>query len=202
MDRGLKKHRAKGMERGAKENGPKTRGARGKRPQGSKDANIVLIGMPAVGKSTIGVLLAKAVSRDFIDTDVYIQAREGRSLQEIIDREGLEEFCRIEERHVLSLACRGKVMATGGSVVYSAAAMKHLRTYGALIHLTLDLLSIKRRLTNLDSRGVVMAPGKTLDFLYRERMPLYRQYADFTVNCRGKTHEEIVAEIIKRVKIP
>jgi shikimate kinase len=190
------------MEQGAKERGLRTRRAQGNGIKRSKDRNIVLIGMPAVGKSTIGVLLAKAVSRDFIDTDVYIQAREGRSLQEIIDREGLEEFCRIEERHLLALACRGKVMATGGSVVYSAAAMKHLRTCGALIHLTLDLLSLKKRLTNLDSRGVVMAPGKTLDLLYRERMPLYRQYADFTVNCRGKTHEEIVAEIIKKVKTP
>ena len=183
------------------ERGPKTQRARKKRAQRSKDANIVLIGMPAVGKSTIGVLLAKAASRDFIDTDVFIQAREGRSLQEIIDREGLEEFCRIEARHILSLACRGKVMATGGSVVYSEPAMKHLGGCGVIVHLTLDLPAIKKRLTNLDSRGVVMAPGKTIDLLYEERMPLYRQYADFTVNCRQKTHEEIVAEIIRMVKI-
>ena len=80
--------------------------------------------------------------------------------------------------------------------------MKHLRSCGVVVHLTLDLPAIKKRLTNPDSRGLVMAPGKTLDLLYEERMPLYRQYADFTVNCRGKTHEEIVAEIIKRVKIP
>jgi len=160
-----------------------------------------LIGMPAVGKSTIGVLLAKAVSRDFIDTDVYIQAREGRSLQEIIDHEGLEKFCRIEARHILSLVCRGKVMATGGSVVYSEAAMKHLRSCGAIVHLTLDLPAIKKRMTNLDSRGLVMAPGKNLEFLYKERMPLYRKYADFSVDCRGKIHEEIVSEIIRTAKI-
>lgn len=187
------------MEQGVKSRGPITLRARGNR---SKNKNIVLIGMPAVGKSTIGVLLAKAISRDFLDTDVYIQAREGRSLQEIIDREGLEEFCRIEERHILSLVCRGKVMATGGSVVYSQTAMDHLRSCGAVVHLTLDLPAIKKRLTNLDSRGVVMAPGKTLDLLYEERMPLYRRYANFTVSCPGKTHEEIVAEIIKRVKTP
>jgi len=183
------------------ERGPKTQRARKKRAQRSKDANIVLIGMPAVGKSTIGVLLAKAASRDFIDTDVFIQAREGRSLQEIIDREGLEEFCRIEARHILSLACRGKVMATGGSVVYSEPAMKHLGGCGVIVHLTLDLQAIKKRLTNLDSRGIVMAPGKTIDLLYEERMPLYRQYADFIVNCGEKTHEKIVAEIIRMVKI-
>jgi len=190
------------MEPGARDRKTNAQGAKGKRPVRFNDTNIVLIGMPAVGKSTVGVLLAKATSRDFIDTDVYIQAREGRSLQEIIDREGLEEFCRIEARHVLSLACRGKVMATGGSVVYSAAAMKHLGGGGVIVHLTLDLPAIKKRLTNLDSRGVVMAPGKTLDLLYKERLPLYREYADCTVNCRGKTHEEIVAEIIKRVKLP
>ena len=194
----------KGRGQGAgsrEERGPKTQRSRKKKwAKRSKDANMVLIGMPAVGKSTIGVLLAKAVSRDFIDTDVYIQAREGRSLQEIIDCEGPEEFCRIEARHVLSLACRGKVMATGGSVVYSSAAMQHLRACGIIIHLTLDLSAIKKRLTNLNSRGIVMAPGKTIDLLYEERMPLYRQYADFTVNCRQKTHEEIVAEIIRVVK--
>jgi len=173
----------------------------GKMTAKSKEANIVLIGMPAVGKSTIGVLLAKATSRDFIDTDVYIQAREGRSLQEIIDHEGLKEFCRIEARHVLSLSCRGKVMATGGSVVYSEPAMKHLGSCGVIVHLTLDLPAIKKRLTNLDSRGVVMAPGKTIDLLYQERLPLYRQYADFTVNCRGKNHEGIVTEIIRALKI-
>ena len=173
----------------------------GKMTAKSKEANIVLIGMPAVGKSTIGVLLAKATSRDFIDTDVYIQAREGRSLQEIINQEGLEEFCRIEARHVLSLSCRGKVMATGGSVVYSEAAMKYLGSCGVIVHLTLDLAAIKKRLTDLDARGVVMAPGKTLDLLYDERLPLYRQYADFTVNCRGKNHEGIVTEIIRALKI-
>jgi shikimate kinase len=168
----------------------------------SKDTNIVLIGMPAVGKSTIGVLLAKATSRDFIDTDVFIQAQEGRSLQEIIDRDGLEAFCRVEERHILSLSCRGMVIATGGSVVYSDAAMSHLGSCGILVHLVLDLPAIQKRLTNLDSRGVVMAPGKTIDLLYEERLPLYKKYADFTVDCTGKTHEGIVGEIIRRLKSP
>jgi shikimate kinase len=166
-----------------------------------KDGNIVLIGMPAVGKSTIGVLLAKATSRDFIDTDVFIQAKEGHSLQEIINQQGLEAFCRIEEHHVLTLSCREKVIATGGSVVYSEVAMDHLMSCGILIHLALDLSAIKKRLTNLDSRGLVMAPGKTLDLLYQERLPLYKKYADFTVDCAKKTHEDIVEEIIKSVSV-
>ncbi len=164
-----------------------------------KDRNVVLIGMPAVGKSTIGVLLAKATSRDFIDTDVFIQAQEGRSLQEIINGQGLEAFCRIEEHHVLSLACQGEVIATGGSVVYSESAMNHLRSCGLVIHLDLDLPAIKKRLTNPDSRGLVMAPGKTLDRLYEERLPLYRKYADVTIGCAGKTHEGIVEEILRRL---
>jgi len=165
-----------------------------------KDRNVVLIGMPAVCKSTIGVLLAKATSRDFIDTDVFIQAQEGRSLQDIINRQGLEAFCRIEEHHVLSLSCQGKVIATGGSVVYSEPAMSHLRSCGLVIYLDLDLPAIKKRLTNLDSRGLVMAPGKTLDLLYEERLPLYRKYADVTIGCAGKTHEGIVEEIFRRLR--
>jgi len=164
-----------------------------------KDRNIVLIGMPAVGKSTIGVLLAKAASRDFIDTDVFIQAKEGRSLQEIINELGLKEFCLREEHHILTLACQGKVIATGGSVVYSHKAINHLMSCGLMIHLDLDLPAIKKRLTNLDSRGLVMAPGKTLDLLYEERLPLYQKYADLTVDCAGKTHEAIVEEILQRL---
>ena len=165
-----------------------------------KHTNIVLIGMPAVGKSTIGVLLAKATSRDFIDTDVFIQAKEGRSLQEIIDQQGLKAFCRVEEQHVLSLSCRGKVIATGGSVVYSDSAMNHLGSWGIIVHLVLNLPAIQKRLTDLDSRGIVMAPGKTIDLLYEERLPLYKKYAHLTVDCAGKTHEGIVGEIIQRLK--
>ncbi len=156
--------------------------------------------MPAVGKSTIGVLLAKATSRDFIDTDVFIQAKEGSSLQDIINRQGLKEFCRIEEHHVLTLSCQGKVIATGGSVVYSDAAMNHLMSCGFMIHLDLDLPAIKKRLTDQDSRGLVMTPGKTLDLLYEERLPLYQKYADVTVVCAGKTHERIVEEILQRLR--
>ena len=163
--------------------------------------NIVLIGMPGVGKSTVGVLLAKATSRDFLDTDVYIQAREGRGLQEIIDREGSEAFCRLEEGHILSLNCRSCVIATGGSVVYYPSGMKHLGSSGIIIHLDLDLPSLERRLTNLDSRGVVMAPGQTISQLFAERQPLYRKYAHQTIPCARRTHEQVVVEIIQRLGI-
>jgi len=162
-------------------------------------ANIVLIGMPGAGKSTVGVLLAKALSRDFLDTDVYIQAKQGRTLQEIIDQDGLPAFCRIEERHVRSLKCRTSVIATGGSVVYSPAAMARLQASGIIIHLDLDLAALGKRLTDLSSRGVVMAPEQTLPQLFAEREPLYRKYADLTIDCAGCTHEEIVAMVVRRL---
>jgi len=170
-------------------------------PKIKPDTNLVLIGMPGVGKSTVGVLLAKATSRDFLDTDVYIQAKEGRSLQEIIDREGTEVFCRLEERHVLSLACQSCVIATGGSVVYHAAAMQHLVSSGIIIHLDLDLPALENRLTNLNSRGVVMAPGQTFSQLFAERQPLYQKYARYTIPCADQTHEEIVGQITRRLGI-
>lgn len=162
-------------------------------------ANIVLIGMPGAGKSTVGVLLAKALSCDFLDTDVLIQAKEGRTLQEIIDEQGLSAFCRTEERHLRSLKCRSSVIATGGSVVYSSAAMAFLRDSGIIVHLDLDLPALEKRLTNLPARGVVMGPGTTLRQLFAEREPLYRKYADLTIDCAGRTHEEIVGSIARRV---
>ena len=169
-------------------------------PPVSHETNLVLIGMPGAGKSTIGVLLAKATARAFLDTDVAIQAAEGRSLQQIIDRDGLETFCRIEEHHVLSLTCRSTVIATGGSVVYSPAAMRHLADGGIVVHLDLDLPSIARRLTNLATRGVVMAPGQTLSTLFAERQPLYRHYAEISIDCSEKTHEEVVREITDSIE--
>jgi shikimate kinase len=165
-------------------------------PGPREDSNIVLIGMPGVGKSTVGVLLAKSLSRSFIDTDVYIQAQEGRRLQDIIDTDGLEAFLAIEERHVLSLRCRGHVIATGGSVVYSDAAMCHLMDCGVIVRMALPLDVLERRVTNLDSRGVAMAPGQTFAALFAGREPLYEGYADLAVHCAGLNHEETVAAIM------
>jgi shikimate kinase len=161
--------------------------------------NIVLIGMPGVGKSTLGVLLAKATSRGFIDTDVSIQSREGRPLQDIIDADGPAGFRRVEERSVLALHCRHTVIATGGSVVYSAPAMAHLRALGVIVHLHLPLARLRERLPDFRSRGVVKVPGQSLRSLFAERDPLYRRYADVTVACAGKRHEAVVDEIVKAV---
>ena len=160
------------------------------------DKNVVLIGMPAVGKSTIGVLLAKAMSRHFIDTDVLVQGREGRHIQDMIDTDGVAAFRRIEERDVLALECRGHVIATGGSVVYSPAAMGRLKKSGVAVLLDLSLPLIEKRLTDLDSRGVVREPGQTIASLFEERKPLYERYADITIDCEGLTHEQTVARIM------
>ncbi len=159
------------------------------------ERNLVLIGMPGVGKSTVGVLLAKALSRSFVDTDVYLQAREGRRLQDIIDTEGLDRFRAIEEAYILSLDCRGHVVATGGSVVYSERAMAHLRRSGLIVYLYLPLEPLYARVTNLDSRGVVMAPDQTFADLFDERQPLYARYGDLTIDCTGLNHDEAVAVI-------
>ncbi len=163
----------------------------------SANQNIILIGMPGVGKSTVGVLLAKYSSRSFIDTDVYIQAGEGKRLCEIILEKGIDEFRRVEERYILSLNLRGHVIATGGSVVYSDDAMRHLKSSGVIVHLNLSLPELEKRLSDLDERGVVRAPGQILEELYRERGPLYLRYADFTVDCSELNMEQVVERIIR-----
>jgi len=157
--------------------------------------NVVLIGMTGVGKSTVGVLLAKALSRDFVDTDVLIQRAEGRRLQDILNEEGLDRFLQIEERHVLALAIDNAVISTGGSVVYSEAAMAHLKRGATVVYLSLPLADLEKRVTDMDSRGIAIAPGQSFAELYRERMVLYQRYADVTVDCRGLNQDETVYRI-------
>ena len=155
----------------------------------------MLIGMPGVGKSTIGVLLAKRLGLGFLDTDVHIQTLEGRRLFEIIQQDSLAGFCRIEERHVLSVSPIGCVIATGGSVVYSEKAMGHLRAGAVVVHLDLDPVLLQKRLDNMDARGVVRTPGQTVADLYRERNPLYRRYQDMRIDCGLRLPDELAAAI-------
>ncbi|HBG25920.1 MAG: shikimate kinase [Planctomycetes bacterium GWF2_41_51] len=163
--------------------------------------NIVLIGMPAVGKSTIGVLLAKRLGRYFLDTDVYIQAVVGRTLQNIIDSDGLEEFCKIESEHICCIDKTDCVIATGGSAVYSNEAMNHLKSNGIIVYLDLPLEMIKKRLTDLNIRGVVMSKGQTLDDLYKKRTPLYEKWAEVTIDCLNLSHEQTVDKIIEQINL-
>lgn len=164
-----------------------------------RETNVVLIGMPGVGKSTVGVLLAKVMAREFIDTDVCLQGCEGRRMQEIIDTQGLAAFRAIEERHLLALDCRHHVIATGGSVVYSDPAMRHLKASGRVVFLDLPAAVLIQRLQNLATRGVVMHTGQSLESLYAERLPLYRRYADVTIGCLGLNHEQVVEAVVRAV---
>ena len=163
-------------------------------------SNIVLTGMPAVGKSTVGVLLAKRLGMAFVDTDIRIQTAEQKSLRALISVHGLERFCDLEEAHILSLEETFSVIATGGSVVYREGAMRHLAASGVVVYLDIDLASLEERLRDIDARGVVVAPGQSLADLYAERQPLYRNSADVTVNAAGITPDHLVARI--EAKLP
>jgi len=161
------------------------------------EPNIVLIGMPAVGKSTVGVLLAKRAGFAFLDTDIHIQTREGRSLQQIIQEEGIDRFKAIEEHHIRSLTCTSHVIATGGSVVYSPAAMEHLKSSGIVVFLDLPLGPLKSRLKDIDGRGVLRMPGQTIEMLYQERLPLYHRHRNITIACDGLTPDRVVRRILE-----
>ncbi len=158
--------------------------------------NIILIGMPASGKSTAGVLLAKTLGYGYIDTDLLIQSNERALLHEIIAEKGAEEFLRIEEDALSRLWAERCVIATGGSAVYGERAMRHLKKLGTIVYLQLPEAEIERRLKNIVLRGVVMRrQGETVADLYAERVPLYEAYADVTVACEGLSLEETVAKI-------
>lgn len=144
------------------------------------ERNVILIGMPASGKSTLGELLANELGMPFLDTDDLIRQREGRSLQTLLDQEGMERFLQLEEAAVLSLHTQHTVVATGGSVVYSRRAMEHLKSQGICVYLQLSLAAIQQRLQDLDTRGVAIAQGQSLEELYQARVPLYEAWADYT----------------------
>jgi shikimate kinase len=143
------------------------------------------------------VVAAKLLLKNFFDTDLLIQNREGQRLQQIIDEKGLDYFARAEEEAVLSLDIAGTVIATGGSVVYSPAAMEHLRRMGKVIYLHLEYETMCRRIQNLDSRGVVLQAGYTLQDMYNERLPLYRRYADAVIKCDNNTVEQTAQQIAR-----
>jgi shikimate kinase len=163
-------------------------------------SNIILIGMPGSGKSTVGVILARLTARDFVDTDVLIQTQQGRTLQDIVDRDGYLALRGIEENVILKLDCRDHVIATGGSAVYSPAAMAHVKSQGIAVFLHVDLRTLRSRVEDYDTRGLAKRPDQSLDDLFAERLALYREYADVTVNCIGLTHEEVCASIIEELQ--
>lgn len=162
-------------------------------------SNIILIGMPGVGKSTAGVVLAKLLGYQFVDADLLIQQEENRLLSQIIEQEGVEEFLNIECRVNSSINVDKTVIATGGSVVYKEKAMKHLRDIGKVVYLELSYKQLDKRLSNIKGRGVVLREGQTLKTLYDERVPLYKKYAHIIVNEEGLGVEETICEIEKEL---
>jgi shikimate kinase len=164
-------------------------------------SNIVLIGMPGAGKSTVGVLLAKALKKPFIDTDLLIQQRENSFLQDIINNRGINEFIRLEEEVVLSLDVTGHIIATGGSVIYSDTSIRHLESIGVMVFLNLKLYQLEKRLKNISTRGIAMKSGQSISDLYSERQPLYKKCAEIEIDCSRKHIETIVSEIINKTGI-
>lgn len=158
-------------------------------------SNITLIGMPASGKSTIGILLAKRLGYSFVDTDIVIQEKEGRLLKEIIEQEGLKGFLEVENRINAQIQAMHSVIAPGGSVIYGEEAMAHLKEISTIVYLKLSYQEVKARLGDLKDRGVALKDGMTLYDLYEERIPYYERYADITVDETYKTPGETVDEL-------
>lgn len=163
-------------------------------------SNIVLIGMPGCGKSTIGVILAKTIGVGFVDTDLIIQQRENRLLQDIIDTDGIEAFLDCEENAVKTVDCDNTVIATGGSVVYREDAINHLKKNGKIFYLNVPLDEIKKRLNNISTRGIAANRNDSIENIFIEREPLYKKYADVIVDLTDKTVEQSVEEICKKIK--
>ena len=163
--------------------------------------NIVLIGMPGSGKSTVGVLLAKIIGYGFLDSDLLIQASEGKKLYEIIRDNGAEYFNAAENRVNSEIIADNTVIATGGSVVYGNKAMQHLKEIGTVVYLKVPLPVIENRINNIATRGVVMKAGETIEDLYNQRTPLYEKYADITVECNDTSLTQNAEKIAKALNL-
>lgn len=158
--------------------------------------NIILIGMPAVGKSTVGVVAAKRLGYEFIDTDLLIQKQESRLLREIIADEGIDGFLEIENRVNVDVQAEHAVIAPGGSVVYCAGAMEHFKEIGTVVYLQASFDTIRSRLHNAENRGVTLREGQTLEDLYHERVILFEKYADITICEDGLNLEETIEKVL------
>lgn len=163
--------------------------------------NVIMVGMPGSGKSTVGVILAKSLGYDFIDTDLVICKKEGKKLQQIIDREGLERFLEIEQQVGVEIAPESSVVATGGSMILSDAAMKNLKRNGVVVYVSVPLNILKKRITNMKTRGIAFKKGETLEDIFRERTPLYEKYADITITaCEDTVPEDCVNQIVESLE--
>ena len=160
--------------------------------------NVILIGMPGSGKSTVGVVLAKKLGYRFIDSDLVIQEKYGKLLYQLIEERGEAGFLMLENEINASITAEGAVIATGGSAVYGKEAMRHFREIGQIVYLKLPFEELEQRLGDLHERGVVLKKGYTLRDLYEERIPLYEKYADITIACEGKDIRSVMGEIYEK----
>ena len=158
--------------------------------------NIILIGMPGCGKSTMGVLLAKTLGYEFVDTALIIQKNTGRLLHKIVEEDGKEAFLDIEKDAILTLSTDGAVIATGGSAVLRADAMEHLRKNGIVVYLSLPYMAVSKRIRNIKTRGIAFGEGETLRDIYNQRLPYYEKYADITLRCDFGTVEKNVTKLV------
>ncbi len=159
--------------------------------------NVVLIGMPGCGKSTCGVLAAKALCMDFKDTDLLIQQNEGMPLQSVINQKGNKYFALAEENAVRNTCFENAVVATGGSVVYSDKAMAYLKENGVVIYLRISLKTMLQRISNMSTRGILLRNGESIEEMFSERQSLYEKYADFVIDCDEKEIEDTVLNIVR-----
>lgn len=164
--------------------------------------SVILIGMPGAGKSTLGVQLAKALAKDFIDTDLLIQTKHGSTLDHILRTQGYLALRALEESVLLQTDYPNHVIATGGSAVYSEAAVNHLRRYGPLIYLKVSEEELLERIHDMETRGIASAPDQTFHDIYTERAALYEQYADLTIECDGKSQQDLVIELLMWISDP
>ena len=166
-----------------------------------KQKNLVLIGMPGSGKSTVGVILAKSLTRPYLDSDILIQLREKRSLQDIVDRDGYMVLRRIEEQVLLNIDCENHVIATGGSAAYSDRAMTHLKQNGVVVFLNASLETLKKRIHNYETRGLAKRADQSFADLFRERLELYNRYADIVIDSNSRTQDQVCDDIYQQLQL-
>lgn len=167
-----------------------------------KKSNIVLIGMPGSGKSTVGVILAKMLAKRYLDTDILLQNIAKRSLQDIVDKDGHMALREVEQNVLLSIRCRDHIIATGGSAAYSESAMKHLKKEGIIVFLHADLPALKKRIHNYETRGLAKRPDQSFQDLFEERLVLYEKFADITVKCSNLTQDQVCEVIVEQLPSP
>jgi shikimate kinase len=164
-------------------------------------SNIILIGMPGSGKSTVGVILAKMIAKRYLDTDILLQNIEKRSLQDIVDKEGHMALRDVEQKVLLGIQCTNHIVATGGSAAYSEPAMMHLKKNGIIVFLHADLPALNQRIHNYETRGLAKRPDQSFQDLFEERLALYEKYADITVQSSNMTQDQVCDVIVEQLTV-